>query len=250
MRHLLFPILAWLAVAGTAQAGEVSVAVAANFAAPMQRIAAVFAQDSGHRAVLSFGSTGKLYAQIRHGAPFQLLLAADADTPARLEAEGRAVAGTRATYALGRLALWSAQAGLVDGQGAVLRSAGFDRLAVADPKLSPYGRAAMQVLAALGLRNALAPRLVQGESIAQAYQFVASGNAALGFVALSQVYLAGQVVKGSAWVVPDTLHGPLRQDLVLLSAGKDEPAAAALVRYLRGEKARAIIRSYGYALPD
>jgi len=250
VRHFLFPILTGLAVAGTAQAADVPVAVAANFAAPMQRIAAAFAQGSGHRAVLSFGSTGKLYAQIRNGAPFQLLLAADADTPARLEAEGLAVAGTRATYALGRLALWSAQAGLVDGQGAVLRSARFDRLAVADPKVAPYGRAAFEVLGALGLRDALAAKLVQGENIAQAYQFVATGNAALGFVALSQVYFEGQVVKGSAWVVPDTLHGPLRQDLVLLGAGKDQPAAVALLHYLRGEKARAIIRGYGYALPD
>lgn len=250
MRHLLFPILAWLAVAGTAQAGEVSVAVAANFAAPMQRIAAVFAQDSGHRAVLSFGSTGKLYAQIRNGAPFQLLLAADTATPARLEAEGLGMAGTRAPYALGRLALWSSRPGRVDGQGAVLRSGSFDRLAVADPKLAPYGRAAFEVLDAMGLREALASKLVQGESIVQTYQFVATGNAPLGFVALSQVYAEGKVALGSAWVVPATLHSPLRQDAVLLRAGKDQPAATALLHYLKGERARAIIRSYGYALPD
>jgi molybdate transport system substrate-binding protein len=233
-----------------AQAAEVSVAVAANFAAPMQRIAIAFAQDSGHRAVLSTGSTGKLYAQVRHGAPFQLLLAADADAPARLEAEGLAVAGTRATYALGRLALWSAQAGRVDGQGAVLRSGSFERLAVADPKLAPYGRAAVEVMAALGLREALAPRLVQGESIAQAYQFVATGNATLGFVALSQVFADGRLTRGSAWLVPGPLYSPIRQDAVLLNPGQDQPAAAALLRYLQGEKARAIIRGHGYALPD
>lgn len=242
-------MLAWAGVMTQAQAADVPVAVAANFAAPMQRIADAFAQDSGHRALLSFGSTGKLYAQISHGAPFQLLLAADGDTPARLQAQGLAVAGTRATYALGRLALWSAQAGRVDGQGAVLRSGSFERLAVADPKLAPYGRAAFEVMAALGLRDALAPKLVQGESIAQAYLFVASGNAPLGFVALSQVFADGRLTQGSAWLVPGPLYSPIRQDAVLLNPGKDQPAAAALLRYLQGEKARAIIRSHGYALP-
>lgn len=247
MKHFLRPLLTLcLLGTGLAQAGEVSVAVAANFTAPMQKIAAAFAQDTGHKAVLAFGSTGKFYAQIKNGAPFQLLLAADDETPARLEKEGLALAGTRFTYATGRLVLWSRQPGLVDDKGEVLRQGKFERLAVADPKLAPYGAAAMQVLGQLGLLQALQPRLVQGENIAQTHQFVATGNAALGFVALSQVMTEGRIATGSAWVVPLSLHAPLRQDAIVLNAGKDQAAAAALAAYLKGDKARAIIRAYGY----
>jgi molybdate transport system substrate-binding protein len=231
---------------GLAQAAEVSVAVAANFAAPMQMIAAAFEQDTGSKASLSFGSTGKFYAQIRNGAPFQILLSADGETPARLEQEGLAVAGTRFTYALGRLVLWSQQAGLVDDKGEILRTGTFQRLAVANPRLAPYGAAALQTLDQLGLLQRLQARLVQGESIAQTYQFVATGNAALGFVALSQVMQDGRLAAGSSWQVPANLHAPLRQDAVLLASGKDNPAALALLAYLRGERARAIIRSFGY----
>lgn len=230
------------------QAAEVKVAVAANFTAPMQQIAAAFAQDTGHRAVLAFGSTGKFYAQISNGAPFEVLLAADDQTPARLEREGRAVAGTRHTYATGRLALWSRQTGLVDEGGDVLRRGAFKHLALADPKLAPYGAAAVETLNGLGLMAALTPKLVQGESIAQSYQFVATGNAELGFVALSQVFVDGKLKEGSAWVVPATLHTPIRQDAIVLNPGKGQPAAIALMAYLRGEKARAIIRSFGYDL--
>ncbi len=233
---------------GWCHAGEVSVAVAANFTAPMQKIAQAFAQDTGHQAVLAFGSTGKFYAQIQHGAPFQVLLAADDDTPARLEKEGLAVAGTRFTYATGRLVLWSPVPGLVDSQGEVLRKGTFTRIALADPKLAPYGAAALQTLEQLGLAAALQPRMVQGENIGQTYQFVATGNAALGFVALSQVMVEGRIAQGSAWVVPAHLHSPLRQDAVVLAAGKDKPAALALVAYLKGDKARAILRAFGYEL--
>ena len=241
-------LICWAAVLGAAaaQAAEVSVAVAANFAAPMQRLVAAFEQDSGHKVVVALGSTGRFYAQIKNGAPFQVLLAADSETPARLEQEGAAVPNTRSTYAVGRLVLWSRQPGLVDAEGAVLRSGGFLRIALADPKLAPYGAAAMQVLKALSLNEVLAPKLVQGDNIAQAYQFVATGNAELGFVAMGQVFADGKLRQGSAWVVPAALHRPLRQDVVLLNAGKGHTAATALLAYLRSDKARAIIRSFGY----
>lgn len=233
---------------GSAHAAEVKVAVAANFTAPMQKIAAAFAQDTGHRAVLAFGSTGKFYAQIGQGAPFEVLLAADDETPARLEAEGRAVAGTRYTYAIGRLALWSRQPGFVDESGEVLRRGSFRRLALADAKLAPYGAAAVEVLNGLGLLAVLTPTFVQGENIAKTYQFAATGNAELGFVALSQVWADGKLKAGSAWVVPARLHTPLLQDAILLKPGQGQAAAAALMNYLRGEKARTIIRSFGYDL--
>ena len=228
------------------QAAEVSVAVAANFTAPMQKIAAAFEQDSGHKARLAFGSTGRFYAQIQHGAPFQLLLAADDETPARLEREGLGLAGSRFTYAIGRLVLWSPQPGLVDDQGLVLKQGRFDKLALADPKLAPYGAAAIESLTRLGLLQQLQAKLVQGENIAQAYQFVASGNAQLGLLAWSQVHADGHLRAGSAWILPARLHRPIRQDALLLTPGKDNPAATALLRYLQGDKARAIIRAHGY----
>jgi molybdate transport system substrate-binding protein len=232
-----------------APAAEVTVAAAANFAAPLQKIAAAFERDTGHKALLALGSTGKLQAQVRNGAPFGVLLAADAETPARLAQDGFAVDGSRFTYAVGRLVLWSAQAGRVDAQGEVLRRGDVPRLALADPKLAPYGAAALQVLDKLGVRERWQGKLVQGESIAQAYQFVASGNAPIGFVALSQVMAEGRIASGSAWVVPASLHAPLKQDAVLLNAGRGNPAALALLRYLRGDTARALIRGYGYETP-
>ncbi len=242
----------WLMAAGlaattlAAAADEVPVAVAANFAAPMRQVAAAFERATGHKAVVALGSTGRFHAQVRSGAPFQVLLAADEKTPVRLEAEGLGVPGTRFTYAVGRLALWSATPGRVDAGGEILRQGGFDRLAIADPRLAPYGAAAMEVMGQLGLLPQLRPRLVQGESVAQAWQFVASGNAALGFVALSQVQAEGRITQGSAWVVPATLHAPLRQDALLLLPGRDKPAARALLAFLKTDEARAIIRSHGY----
>jgi molybdate transport system substrate-binding protein len=241
-------LCALLLATPAARAAEVSVAVAANFTAPMQKIAAAFERATGHKAVLAFGSTGRFYAQVRNGAPFQLLLAADDETPARLVKEGFAVPGSRFTYAIGRLALWSATPGLVDARGAVLREGRFQRIAIADPRLAPYGKAAMETMDKLGATASLQPRLVQGESIVQAYQFVATGNAQLGFVALSQVMEDGRIGKGSAWVVPADLHTPIRQDAVVLAAGKDNPAAAALAAFLRSDAARAIIRAHGYEL--
>lgn len=236
------------ACAALAQAGEASVAVAANFTVPMQKIAAAFEQQTGHKASLAFGSTGKFHAQVRNGAPFHVLLAADDETPLRLEREGQVVPGSRFTYATGRLVLWSATPGLVDTQGEVLRKGSFRRLAIADPKLAPYGAAAMQAMEKLGLAQALAPRLVQGESIGQTFQFAATGNAELGFVALSQVMAEGRIGKGSAWLVPAQLHAPIRQDAALLTQGRHNPAAVALMDFLRSEPARAIIRAHGYEL--
>ena len=229
-----------------AHAAELQVAVAANFTAPMQKIATAFEAETGHKLLLSFGSTGKFYAQVRNGAPFQVLLAADDETPARLEKEGLAAGGTRFTYATGRLALWSAQPGVVDDKGDVLRRPGAGRIALADPKLAPYGAAAVEALTKLGLLRALQPRFVQGENIAQAYQFVVTGNAPLGFVALSQVTVDGKIARGSGWVVPSSLHTPIRQDAVVLAGGKDNAAAAALMAFLRSDKARVIIRAHGY----
>jgi molybdate transport system substrate-binding protein len=248
MSKLFTFVLAGLAWLTQAQAAEVKVAVAANFSAPMQRIAQAFEQQTGHKAVLSFGGTGSLHAQIRNGAPFQVLLAADDETPRRLEAEGLGVPGSRFTYATGRLVLWSRQAGLVDDQGEVLRSGRFPRLAIANPKLAPYGQAAVETLTGLGLLATVQPRLVQGDSIGQAYQFVATENAQLGFVALSQVYADGRIAQGSGWIVPASLHQPIRQDALLLKTGQGNPAASALLDFLRGEKARAVIRSHGYEI--
>ena len=239
-------LLACLAVFSQAQAAEVGVAVASNFMAPMQKIAQAFEQDTGHKAMLSFGATGSFYAQIKHGAPFQVLLAADALTPLKLESEGLGVAGSRFTYAVGKLVLWSRQPGLVDDKGAVLRSSRFARIAIANPKLAPYGAAAVEVMGQMGVLKDMQPKLVQGENIAQTYQFVATGNAQLGFVALSQVMADGKMAPGSGWPVPPALHAPILQDAILLGKGRDNPAAPALLRYLKSEKARALIRSFGY----
>ena len=195
---------------------------------------------------LSSGATGKFYAQIKSGAPFDVFLSADAETPARLDAEGATVTGSRFTYATGRLVLWSPRAGVVDARGDVLRANTFRHLAIAAPRLAPYGAAAVQALGRLGLLAAVEPKFVQGESIGQTFGFVASGNAELGFVALSQVYENGQIKSGSGWVVPTDLHSPLRQDAVLLARGKDNPAAVALMRYLQTDRVRAMIRAYGY----
>ena len=233
----------------SAQADEVRVAVAANFATPLKTLAAEFEKESGHTLALSAGASGKLYAQIKSGAPFDVFLSADDETPSRLEKEGDAVSGSRFTYAVGRLVLWSAQLNTVDAQGAVLKTGNFKHLALAAPHLAPYGAAAVQTMTQLGLLAALTPRFVQGESIGQTYSFVASGNAELGFVALSQVFENGKISKGSGWIVPASLHEPLRQDAVLLVRARDKVAARALLTFLKSEKARALIRAFGYETP-
>jgi molybdate transport system substrate-binding protein len=235
-------------VGAQARADDVQVAVAANFTAPLQAIAAAFEQDTGHHVIASPGATGQLYAQVNNGAPYEVFLSADEGTAAKLESDGTALKGSRFTYAIGTLALWSPQAGLVDAEGKVLEQGHFQYLAIANPNTAPYGLAATQVLEQLKLTAALGSKLVQGQSITQAFQFVQTGNAQLGFVALSQVYKDGQVTSGSAWVVPQHLYTPIRQDAVLLAKGEQHVAAKAFVDYLRAPKAERIITSYGYAL--
>lgn len=245
MRRLFIPLLF---AACAARADEVQIAVAANFTAPAKQIAVAFEKETGHKTALSFGGTGKFYAQIKNGAPFEALLSADDTTPARLEAEGAAVVGSRFTYAVGRLALWSAKPGYVDDQGAVLAKGDFKHLAIANPKLAPYGAAAIEALTALKLIDTIQPKFVRGENIAQTHQFVASGNAKLGFVALSQVMQDGRIASGSAWIVPARLHKAIRQEAVLLEKGRGKPAAEAWLKYLAGDKAKAIIKSFGYEI--
>ena len=233
---------------GSAQADEVQVAVAANFTAPLQAIAADFEKDTGHKVIAAYGATGQFYAQIKNGAPFEVFLSADDSTPQKLENEGDTVKGSRFTYAIGTLALWSAKDGYVDSQGKVLSDNQYQHLAIANPKAAPYGLAATQVLARLGLTDQVKAKIVEGQNITQAYQFVSTGNAELGFVALSQVYKDGKVSGGSAWIVPGDMHDPIKQDAVILNKGKDSAAAKALVEYLKGPKAAAVIKSYGYEL--
>lgn len=230
-------------------AGEVNIAVASNFTAPMERIAALFKQESGHTVKLSFGSSGKFYSQIQNGAPFDVFLAADEAIPARLEEAGLAVSGSHRVYAVGKLVLWSAQSGFVDAQGAVLRKGGYNKLAIAEPKLAPYGMAAKETLEKMGLWNAVQSKLVQGENITQTWQFAATGNAELGFIALSQITKDGKVTGGSWWLVPHDLYNPIRQSAVLLSGVKDKATAQAFLAFLKSEKVMAIIRSFGYELP-
>ncbi|CAK9889773.1 MULTISPECIES: molybdate ABC transporter substrate-binding protein [Pseudomonas] len=232
----------------SAWADEVQVAVAANFTAPIQAIAKDFEQDTGHKLVAAYGATGQFYAQIKNGAPFEVFLAADDSTPEKLEKEGDTVKGSRFTYAIGTLALWSAKDDYVDGKGDVLKKNQFKHLSIANPKAAPYGLAATQVLDKLKLTEATKAKIVEGQNITQAFQFVSTGNAELGFVALSQIYKDGKVSSGSAWIVPSNLHEPIKQDAVILNKGKDNAAAKALVEYLKGPKAAALIKSYGYEI--
>ncbi len=248
MKNTLFCLLT-ATIATLAQADEVQVAVAANFTGPMQVIAPLFERDTGHKAIPSFGATGKFYAQVVNGAPFEVLLAADDETPARMVREGHAVAGTPFTYAIGTLVLWSAKADFVDDKGEILKKGGFRHLAIANPKTAPYGAAALQAMGKLGVADNLKPLFVQGENIAQTQQFVATGAAELGFIAYSQVIKNGRIGSGSGWIVPAKLYEPIRQDAVILARGRDKPAALALLNYLKGDKAKAIIRSFGYELP-
>lgn len=240
--------LTFTALAFSAQADEIQVAVAANFSAAAQKIAAQFEHDTGHTVKLSFGATGKFYAQIEAGAPFDVLLAADQTTPGKLVAEGKAVPATLHTYAIGKLVLWSADPALVDARGDVLRSGKWKHLSVADAKLAPYGQAAKETLAALKLTDAVQARVVTAENIGQAYQFIQTGNAELGFVALGQVLPPdGSQAPGSLWIVPDNLYAPIRQDAVVIASTRVGQAAAQFVRYLAGDPAHAVIKAYGYS---
>ena len=232
----------------TAMADEVRVAVAANFVSPMQKIADQFQQTTGHHVIISSGSTGKFYAQIKNGAPFDVLLSANTETPERLEREGDAVSGSRFTYAIGKLVLWSPQTSFVDKAGQVLATGRFDHIAIANPKVAPYGMAAQQTMQKLNLWWNLQSKLVQGENIAQTQQFISTGNAELGFVALSQIQVDGRT-SGSYWLVPQHFYSPLVQQAVLLNKGQNNVAAKALMTFLRSS-ARRVISSHGYSLPN
>ena len=225
-------------------AAETQVAVAANFTEPAKEIAAAFERRTGHRANLAFGASGAIYTQISHGAPFELFLSADADRPAQAEKDGLAVAGSRFTYAVGQLVLWSSTPGLAEAGPSVLRQARFDRIAIADPATAPYGAAAIDTMRRLRVYDRLRPKIVTGSSIAQTWQFASTGAAQLGFVALSQVVA---VRGGSRWLVPARLHAPIAQQAVLLRSGAGNPAAIDFLRFLRSPAAVAIIRRYGYA---
>lgn len=242
-------VLAVLLASSNALAGQVLVAVASNFAKPMEEIAVEFKKATGHNAELSFGASGKFAAQIENGAPFQVFLSADEKKPEKLTASGFAVAGTRFTYALGTLVLWSAKPGYIDAEGKVLSAGGFKHLAIPDPKLAPYGVAALDVLKSMGLTERVQSLLVLGENISQAQQFISTGNAELGFIALSQVIKNGKIGEGSGWLIPTDKYAPIRQDAVLLKAGIDNPAAQALLDFLKSGKVLAIIEKYGYGLP-
>jgi molybdate transport system substrate-binding protein len=232
-----------LMLGASALAAETKVAVAANFTEPAKEIAARFEAKTGHKATLSFGSSGQFYTQIANGAPYEVFLSADAERPTKAEADGLGVAGSRFTYATGRLVLWSKTPGLVDGKGAVLAKGGFEKLAIADPKAAPYGLAAVETMTKLKLYEALKPRIVTGSSITQAFQYVQTGAAELGFVALSQVITEQG---GSRWIVPAANHTPIDQQAVLLKTGADNDAAKAFLAFLKSKDAKAIIKRYGY----
>jgi molybdate transport system substrate-binding protein len=243
-------IVSWFALlADSVSAGELNVAVASNFTAPAQQLAELFQKETGHTVKLSFGSSGKFTTQIQQGAPFDVFLSADEKNPQLLEKEGLAVADSRFVYVLGKLVLWSAKPGYVDDQGAVLSQGSYNKLAYADPKLAPYGLAAQQTLQKLNLWGKVQSKLVTGENITQAYQFAATGNAEIAFIALSQVTKDGRVSEGSYWVVPADLYQPIRQSAVRLSAAKDPVAAQAFLTFMKSAKSVSIIRDFGYALP-
>jgi molybdate transport system substrate-binding protein len=232
-----------LLMGASALAAETKVAVAANFTEPAKEIAAKFEAKTGDKVVLSFGSSGQFYTQIANGAPYEVFLSADSERPTRAEAEGLAVAGTRFTYATGRLVLWSKTPGLIDAKGAVLAKGGFEKLAIADPKAAPYGLAAVETLTRLKLYDSLKPKIVTGSSITQAFQYVQTGAAEVGFVALSQVI---NEQGGSRWIVPANDHTPIDQQAVLLKTGADSATAKAFLQYLKSKDAKAIIKRYGY----
>lgn len=250
MRTIRWLLLTALVVAcggDPPRADEIRVAVASNFADAIKAVVDVFEKETGHRVIPSFGSTGKLYAQIRHGAPFDAFFAADARRPALLEAEGVARPGSRFTYAVGNVVLWSPDTDLVDANAGILVDGGFRHLAMANPKLAPYGKAAEEIMRKKGVWDGLQARIVRGENIAQTFQFVKSGNAELGFVALSQVTQPGKAIAGSLWRPPLALYTPIEQQAVLLN---ENPAARQFLAFMQANAAVKIIKSYGYDVPD
>ena len=244
MNWRLLTTLAVLSFGPPALAGETHVAVAANFTEPAKEIAALFKTATGDDAVLSFGASGPLYLQISQGAPFQVFLSADRTRPRQAEKEGFAAPGGAFTYAIGGLVLWSRTLDLTHGDE-VLKGNAFEKLSIAEPAGAPYGTAAVETLKALKVYDAIAPKIVKGANIAQAFQFIDTGNAQLGFVALSQL---AAVTAGTRWIVPQDLYTPIRQDAVLLKTGADDAVSKAFVAFLKGPQARAIIEKYGYGL--
>ena len=247
MKRFMLSVVAFLSLSN-AYADEVNVAVAANFSAPIEEIAKEFSKATGHQLKISTGASGKFYAQIKNGAPFQVFLSADEEKPAQLEKDGLAIQGSRFTYAIGKLVLWSADPSLVDPKGKVLESAKFNKVALANPKTAPYGEAAIEALTALRLKNQLESKFVMGENISQTYQFVSTGNAEIGFVALSQITKDNKLTGGSAWIVPEKLYSPIKQDAVLLVTGKDSSAAREFMAFLKSNESLKVIKSYGYGI--
>lgn len=235
------------AIGSAVSAGEVSVAVAANFTDATRDIVPLFEKATGHRVKVSFGSTGKLYAQTEYGAPFEVFLAADSQRPQKAEDEGLAVEGSRFTYAVGKLALWSSKVDAFSDAEAFLKNGKFNHVAMANPKTAPYGLAAQQVMEHIGVWNRLQSKLVRGDSIAQTFQFTATANAEIGFVALSQVR-AWKKSKGTKWEIPQSYYAPIEQQAVLLKKGADNKAAKAFLDFLKSDEARAVITGYGYGV--
>lgn len=231
------------------QAGEVGVAVASNFAAPMERLVPLFQKESGHTVKVTPGASGKLYTQIKKGAAFDVFLSADEELPKRMMQEGTAVTGSRFTYATGRLVLWSAQPGFVDDKGLVLNRGNFNLLAIPNPVNSPYGVAAKETLTKLTMWNAMQRKLDKGDDVIETYRFAASERTELAFIPLSQVMRDGKVGAGSWWLVPPEMHNPIRQSAVLLTGAKDPAAAKAFLVFLKSEKALKVMRGFGYELP-
>ena len=239
-----FGAAACLFVSVNAFAGSTNVAVAANFTDAAKEIAGKFKARTGHDAVLSFGASGQFYTQIKEGAPFQILLSADDERPKKLVEDGLGVPESRFTYAIGKLVLWSKDANAVKGKE-TLKANAFNKISIANPTAAPYGAAAVETLKALKLYDTLQPKIVMGNTISQAFQFVDTGNAELGFVALSQLTAAAG---GSRWLVPQEFYTAIRQDAVLLKSGAGNDAATAFMSFLRDPEARAVIEKFGYAL--
>lgn len=233
--------------AGQAIADEIHIAVASNFTHAIKVLGRRFEANSGHKVTFSFGSTGKHYAQIKHGAPFHALFSADVKRPQLLDKEGIALPGSRFTYAIGKIVLWSPKKGVVDADGQVLEQGTFRHLAIASPKLAPYGRAARQVLLERGIWDTLQGRMVRGENIGQTFQFVKSGNAELGFIALSQIKHPSRMIEGSLWEVPQSLYSPIEQQAVLL---RESDAARAFLTFVKSDESLEIMRGFGYATPN
>jgi len=232
-----------IAFLSAAAAREINIAVAANFTEPAKEIAALFNEKTGNEAILSFGASGPLLAQITHDAPFKVFLSADEERPKAAIEQGFALKSTLFTYAIGKLVLWSRVLDVTDGEAA-LKAGAFAKLAIANPNAAPYGAAAVETMKALGVYDALKPKIVEGNSIAQTFQFVDTKNAELGFVALSQLY---GVKEGTRWLVPQNLYAPIRQDAVLLKKGENDEVSKAFLQFLRGPEARAVIEKFGYA---